>query len=556
VSDSTNSPDVINQVRAWIDECIVHHETCGQDADSTWKPTRLLDLGDADAQCDPRLIISAKHFNRSSESKQSCYDSQAQRYMTLSHCWGTSPMFKLENRNLVRNETSFCNSIPLGELPKTFKQAVEVTKRLGVRYLWIDSLCIIQDSTEDWRNEASTMSHVYKNSYCTIAATAATDSSVGCFFARSPSIACATIVTPEWKEALGKQFVVAQPHQGLMSKLAKLPLLQRAWVLQERLLSPRVVHFTDEQVYFECHKYLARELYPNGIPDPHGDICKKCVQNYFVHRKIDAEEQIFRGVPEEIIEWNRLLERYTACSLTYGRDKLIALSGIATDFHRTKLPQDQYLAGIWQSQMPAALLWTTAGNVIPQPGEYRAPSWSWASVDNAISMRKTERDGGYFYAELTEFWHAEVEIIDNKQTGQVTGGNVLLFGMAADAHIVPVDQPSGAIMQIATLLRPNSRSGPLHIRYGDWALTANAKFDVPVEEDSDRTVPILFVRYSARAEGSRYDGIVWPSLHGLILEPAGEGTFKRIGTFGIMGERVPEILSYLDYPTAKVIKLV
>jgi hypothetical protein len=115
---------VIDQVRAWIDECIIRHETCGQDADSTWEPTRLLDLGDADAQCDPRLIISLKHFNRCSDRNESSADGREQRYMTLSHCWGTSPMFKLENGNQERNETSFSNSVPLDALPKTFKQAI------------------------------------------------------------------------------------------------------------------------------------------------------------------------------------------------------------------------------------------------------------------------------------------------------------------------------------------------------------------------------------------------------------------------------------------------
>jgi hypothetical protein len=125
-------------------------------------------------------------------------------------------MFMLEDRNLERNEASLASSVPLDELPKTFQDAIQITKCLGIRYLWIDSLCIIQDSTQDWGKEAAAMSQVYKNAYWYIAATSASDSSVERFFARATSMASATIITLEWSEANKKPFAVAQPHQDLM----------------------------------------------------------------------------------------------------------------------------------------------------------------------------------------------------------------------------------------------------------------------------------------------------------------------------------------------------
>ncbi|OJJ41824.1 hypothetical protein ASPWEDRAFT_179513 [Aspergillus wentii DTO 134E9] len=549
-SGSTSDKDVLSRVQAWIHECIDHHETCRPGADSTWKPTRLVDLGESTTQLTARLIICNQHFN-GSEAIGPDVNHQSAPYMTLSHCWAKIPMFKLENGNPDRNEASLCDSIPVSELSKTFKDAMQITKWLGVRYFWIDSLCIVQDSANDWRHEAATMSQVYKNSFCNLAATSAPDGSFGCFAARNPINVCAEIVRPEWSDIIGKEFVIAQPHEALMSKLIESPLLKRAWVLQERLLSPRMVHFTDDQVYFECHKYLACETYPEGIPDPHGDICKKCVKDYFIHRSIDAEEQTFRGVPTGIIEWNRLLERYTTYGITYGTDKIIALSGIATDFSQRKMPHDRYLAGFWESQVPDALLWRSIGEVNLPPEEYRAPSWSWASVDNAVSVRETERDAGYFYCELAEKWHAAVETIDNNKTGQVTGGELLLFGIVSEARFAQADMDSGKTMEMVSILQPN---GMFHLypRQEDWI---NAYFDLPVKE-ATMTAPILFVRYSARVEGSRYDGAVFPSLEGLILEQVGKSAFKRIGVFMVHGSRVPKVLEFVDYPLAKYITLI
>lgn len=240
-------------------------------------PTRLLDLGEHGVRRNPRFIISDEHFGGPHDNDGFRVDENSHWYVTLSHCWGTSSVLKL----LQSNELLFRNSIAFNRLPKSFRHAIEVTRLLGMRYLWIDSLCIIQDSLQDWREEAAVMLEIYRNSFCNIAATAASNSSIGLFFTQNPDVFSITVVKPDWTEASDGEFAIVQPHEELMQKFNKEPLLQRA------------VHFTEDQVFFECRQYLACEVYPCEIPYPHGEDCKKCVRNYFIHCIVNSRDEDF-----------------------------------------------------------------------------------------------------------------------------------------------------------------------------------------------------------------------------------------------------------------------
>ena len=103
-------------------------------------------------------------------------------YVTLSHCWGGNVPMQLKKDNV----STFQAGLPDG-IPTTFADAIQITRAIGIRYLWIDSLCIIQDSVEDWQKEASLMDHVYEHAWCNIAATKARNSSEGLFSDRDPS---------------------------------------------------------------------------------------------------------------------------------------------------------------------------------------------------------------------------------------------------------------------------------------------------------------------------------------------------------------------------------
>lgn len=168
-STETFSPDQPGLAQHWFVSCLKNHDECASRSIDYqyWHPLRLIDLGASDQPLSARLKIFL--------DCEGCLD-----YMTLSHRWGSAEVLKL----LKKNSDELVKSIPTKYLPKTFLEAMLVTRSLNIRYLWIDSLCIIQDSPEDWLQQATVMNRVYKNSIITIAATGAKDSLGGLFFKR------------------------------------------------------------------------------------------------------------------------------------------------------------------------------------------------------------------------------------------------------------------------------------------------------------------------------------------------------------------------------------
>jgi hypothetical protein len=195
-------------------------------------PSRLLDVGPPKTNI-LRLCCSTKN--------------KTLKFVALSHCWGMlteegTPKFCTTDDNIKARRNGF----DVSELPKTFRDAVRVAQNLGIQYLWIDSLCIIQGNQKDWKSEAKRMQDVYAGAYLTIAATSAVDSNAG-FLERT--------VRSEYlhiQDTSGRQFFVCTEVDDFDNDVENAPLNKRAWVLQERVLSRRTIHFSANQVYFEC----------------------------------------------------------------------------------------------------------------------------------------------------------------------------------------------------------------------------------------------------------------------------------------------------------------
>jgi hypothetical protein len=247
VSGNTGSGESWKVARRWLETCFDSHSKCGQTQRPKWMPTRLLDIGTQDS----KFI----HLCLTDETPGIL------PYTTLSHCWGEIEIKRLLNDNL----TEMIKGIRIDELPQTFQDAITITRRLSIRYLWIDSLCIVQDSSEDWARQSSMMGKVYQNGYCNIAATGAPDGRTGCFLERDPMLAqkCRVKVeTPLPKFDLKPGLYDLVPRNLWEHGLSNGPLNKRAWVAQERILAPRMLHFASNQLFWECNelvRFIARE---------------------------------------------------------------------------------------------------------------------------------------------------------------------------------------------------------------------------------------------------------------------------------------------------------
>ncbi len=306
--------------------------------------------------------------------------------MALSHCWGGKTPLQTTKSTFEENQAA----LHFDGSSKTFNDAVSVTKQLGLRYLWIDSLCIVQDSKEDWESEAAKMCEVYNNATVTIAADSAKDTSEGLFPAtkersRSNQVHEISVVGSEGqpnticvRERFGDPFYIRNNvHSNTKPKESK--LISRGWVLQEELLSPRILHFNNEELTWTCSTYSRCEcrIRP-GQPFP------STFRRSFatVPKSPEFKDRLF-------VEWCAIVVAFTRRKLTRQSDRLPAMSGIAARVE--KQAGDEYFCGLWFRDIPFQLLWyrdqsgeSNALEPVRLESPY-APSWSWASITGPIS---------------------------------------------------------------------------------------------------------------------------------------------------------------------------
>lgn len=321
------------------------------------------------------------------------------KYLALSHCWGGISHTRTTKDSLERHQ----KGVDISILSKTAQDAIHITRELGVRYLWIDSLCIVQDDKEDWLREARCMASVYEGAYCTIAATAAKDGTMGCYVPREAQTLVCLPCQPEDLDAGNMYFGV--PDENAVEELLKGPLNSRAWVLQERLFSRRTIHFAADQVYWECDNMFVGE---NGIASrrsgvDHGFWTTRSLLYCVLEGILGSERMPRLSTPrpkddfpftkkEFYTIWAQLVRDYSRCGLTKDTDKLPALLSLSTELG--KLIPDEYHEGHWFIRpLPltvpffflSSLLWKTEGGAfLTKPALHRAPSWSWASLNGPL----------------------------------------------------------------------------------------------------------------------------------------------------------------------------
>ncbi|KAJ4294400.1 hypothetical protein N0V90_008090 [Kalmusia sp. IMI 367209] len=353
-------------------------------------------------------------------------------YLTLSYRWARNPTVLLLNSTIDK----FRRGLPITSLPKTFRDSIIIARRFSIRYVWIDSLCIIQDSSEDWAQESIRMHDVYANSSCNIVASASEDPEGGLFRPRKPEEVHFGKISVDLPS--GKSMVFEMWDQFYMNRLTYGPLTDRGWVFQERVLSPRVLHFSHSQIVWECFEMNKCETFPNWSPFPtevHYSRGLKTLWAFFDSKTRTSglpekgeEKKLMRA---EIYEqWMHLVKTYSRCAWTHPDDRLIAMSGIAKMFERHI--GDDYLAGMWRSRFTEGLNWVVTDPVARPKNRFRAPSWSWAAVDSPVSPQQINfpRDD-----DLIKIIEAKLEIHQASQGWQQVSGSIQLQGCLTRAII-------------------------------------------------------------------------------------------------------------------------
>lgn len=338
--------EAFSQVKCWIADCDANHQCCSQAAPL---PDTLLDVGSFDSEGSVMIV----HLG----------DDVRGSYTALSY-----PHERGIKSCEVGQATGQCESslVNMTTLPRLFQDAIRLTHDLGIKYLWIDAICISEDRGRNFERDSAAFGSIFANATLTLAATGSRSNSEGLFFHRT---ARSSIRIPQsvsegttgdlWMQVLPlDKEVLRSPYIEMKSE----PLWSGVWAFQERVLSPRILHFASDQIYFECMEHFVSE---DGL---------LLDNRYHTVHNIDRDTGLLR--------WFELIWTYGQCDVADASDKLPALSNIAKSYQ--VIFEDKYIAGNWNTSLVECLCWQS---VECKPVDLRrAPSWSWASVDGIVGM--------------------------------------------------------------------------------------------------------------------------------------------------------------------------
>ena len=362
----------ISQIRTWMEMCQRDHKVCKIRQDIPFSATdpqfRLIDVGNG--------VESAVYLVASKDIVGDF------NYITLSHRW-TEETDKTE---LTRsNFHDYLTCMPYLDWPATFRQTISIARQLHIKYVWIDSLCIIQDQ-QDWAVQSQLMHRIYAGGVLNLAELATPTMANGLQLHRDPLEISPCILSgrvPQYGTSV-RHFLCWRPNE-YRDRVDNSPLYRRGWTFQERLLSKRTVHF-GRQLYWECAALHASETFPIGVDTPD----QPAFVDDFV-QKLKTQLQTPRQGADKAKSaqdlhsiWCSIVRFYSKTELKRESDRLVAISGIATSIMNLYAFQsDDYIAATWKPCLPEQLLWARDNNCShwsEDKGNFDyAPSWSWAS---------------------------------------------------------------------------------------------------------------------------------------------------------------------------------
>lgn len=448
-------------------------------------------------------------------------------------------------------EWFYKEALPLHQLPKVLLDVIVVAQALGIRYVWVDTLCIMQNNEEDWKKEAAMMWEVYSNAYLNIAATASSNSTQGLFRERTPftTKACSATVR-EGHSLFAPGEYLCYDQNEWSRKVNRGPVNTRAWVYQEWLLSPRIVHFAEDQIFWECRDLRASETFPGGIPYRYNTDASRSL----LHSKDDLHsKKAFLKV------WDSIVRTYTDRKLTQKSDKLIAVSALARQMSRTHPAAGTYLAGLWKNYVIDQLFWSASASAVRSP-TYRAPTWSWASIDGPVISNfnwsdvggEGERQRSREMAKILDVTTVtKDDPFDSVSSGELHISGPLLK-VTLDPDLTPPktlfeDVPDktshdfGIDLKYKAIIQNDPKKLPLGPRGFHMRLGKYSDAEGWLDDDRDLTKPhelyfMPLLCFNDYHRGSDEEEMEISHVRGLILEPAGTaqiGRYRRCGTCSI-----------------------
>lgn len=380
------TPDLIQRLRIWLDDCQDNHETCPR-RHCPLLPTRVVDIGDGVGS--PIRLQSNQSGSRG-------------QYAALSYCWGGDQPYKTTMSNI----NSYTQELASITFPKTLSDAIKVCHEIGIRYIWIDALCIVQDDPKDKASEISQMGRTYKDATLTIMAASARSVYEG-------FLGDAKIDAPEAKlpfhlnqDAFGAIFVRGSPINNSYF-LDEEPIFNRAWTLQEMMLSSRIIMFDSYQATLKCGRdkfwpAMDTYLHPQSriscivatevdtLQDFHLERLAKEYREQPLLAVRDTKGFTKDGHSTRSKIWTTVMAEFSRRDLSVLDDRYPALAGITEELQ--KIWGGEFVAGFWKDSLVDHLSWVGgvcsdeqfAGRKWEQRLE--GPSWSWMSHPSSVSI--------------------------------------------------------------------------------------------------------------------------------------------------------------------------
>ena len=399
MAESADDPECLAFLRIRLHRCHFSHKDC-KVLQGTKLPSRLVDVGHEDEHI--RLV----------ETKGGKGE-----YAALSYCWGeNSVQLKATGSMLDKMK----NHIPPEQLPRTIQDTIKLTRMLGLKYIWVDCLCILQDSDSDWETEAAKMGQYYQYANLTIAASAAVSASCGLFGSR-PKVSQPKQI--QFRDSDGSLYPLVAQRRNIRLWTDTIddlgPLSERGWTFQEHALSGRIIHFTEGEMIWECPSEMISE---DGHPIRNN--CHSMIKEFQIQRLESPESY-----------WRFLVRAYSGRRLTYSKDKLPAIAGMADHYY--KITNQQYLAGLWRKDLPVDLVWSSWGweEADKPPKILPGPSWSWASINGGVAFI-AESIGHDFPMEVHARVHnVHCSVPGSNPFGQVERGTLDITGPVLEMNL-------------------------------------------------------------------------------------------------------------------------